>query len=78
MISPTGKIPNVRPGIKNPCSAEVFAPALDPELAEANAPLTKDVPLLERSVMRDVPLALVPENAMVGASNERMASLRGG
>lgn len=72
MINPTGKIPNFRPGMTNPESA--VALALD-EAASANSPLTKDVPLAERFVIREAPLPLVAERAMVGARSERVASL---
>lgn len=72
MINPTGKIPNFRPGMTKPAS--VVVPALDDGLG-ANTPVTKDVPLAERSVIRGVPSPLVADNAMVGARSERIESL---
>lgn len=70
MINPTGKMPNFRPGITKLSSA--MSPVPDSGLVEAaswvvNFPLTKDVPLAERSAVKGVPSAPVPENAIVGA-----------
>lgn len=69
MINPTGKIPNVRPGMTNVVSA------LESGGVEANIPLTKDVSLAERFVVRGVPSPLVAERAMIGVRRDRLASL---
>lgn len=79
MTNPTGKMPNVRPGITNPSSASFSAS--DAGMAEAaswlgpNTPLTKEVTFAERSANKGVPSALVPDNAIAGARKERAEDL---
>ncbi len=80
MINPTGKMPNVRPGITNPASPAGLVSDPGPREAAScvgeNTPLTNDVPLAERSASSGVPSAPMPEKAIVGASRERAESLR--
>lgn len=83
IIKPTGKIPNVLPGITKcgACAAaleggvgvglvvEVFV------LTSANTPLTNDVLLGEIFVVIGLPSFDVPERAMVGTKRERAERL---
>ena len=75
MINPTGKIPNVRPGMTKVVPALESGPDEAACGADANIPLTKDVSLAERFVVREVPSPLVAERVMIGARSERLASL---
>ena len=77
MINPTGKMPNFRPGMTKPESVVVPVLELDEAASEAgaSAPFTKEVPLAGRFIIRGVPSPLVADNAMVGASNDRVESL---
>lgn len=91
ITKPTGNIPNVRPGIKNPVvPADDCADGLDeppPGFAaegeslvwlSEKAPFRNDASWGEISVLSAVPSLVVPERKMVGIKDERIEVLWGG